>query len=50
MMTMSGIRFCCICDRPITGKAQKIEQFSASGARPDKLRHPHGDPACKSPR
>ncbi|MEU4498894.1 hypothetical protein AB0F96_37000 [Streptomyces sp. NPDC023998] len=29
---------------------QKVEQFSASGARPDKFRHPQGDPACKPPR
>ncbi|WP_406000671.1 hypothetical protein [Streptomyces sp. NBC_00829] len=47
MTGMSGIRFCCLCDRPILGKAERVEQFSASGARPDSLRHPAGDPDCR---
>lgn len=32
-------RLCCCCDRPIRGQAVRVEQFSASGARPDNWRH-----------
>lgn len=46
MSAHEGTRICCICDKPILGEAVKVEQFSASGARPDGWRHPTGDPAC----
>lgn len=47
MTAMSGTRICCICDQPIEGEAEKIPVFSASGARPDRHRHPAGDPECR---
>jgi hypothetical protein len=46
MTSMSGTRICVRCDRVIEGEAERVEQFSASGARPDHWRHPTGDPAC----
>ena len=50
MTATSGTRICFLCDRPILGKAESVPQFSASGARPDKIRHPAGDPDCHSTR
>lgn len=46
MTGMSGTRICIHCDKAITGKAERVEPFSASGAKPDQWRHPTGDPAC----
>lgn len=46
MTAMSGARICVHCDRVIVGEAERVPQFSASGARPDNWRHPAGDPAC----
>lgn len=40
MTTESGKRYCVQCDRPIEGRAEVVEGFSASGARPDAYRHP----------
>ncbi|WP_328400199.1 hypothetical protein OHS70_23570 [Streptomyces sp. NBC_00390] len=39
MTTESGVRFCVVCDKPIKGHAERIPQFSSSGARPDNWRH-----------
>ena len=50
MSAREGTRFCCVCDKPITGKAEPVERFSSSGARPDGWRHPTGDPGCKPAR
>ncbi|MEU0393791.1 hypothetical protein ABZ208_13610 [Streptomyces sp. NPDC006208] len=37
---MTAGQLCCCCDRPIArGQAVRVEQFSASGARPDNWRH-----------
>lgn len=35
----AGTFCCCCCDKPITGRAVRVEGFSASGARPDDWRH-----------
>ncbi|WP_175409723.1 hypothetical protein [Streptomyces sp. TRM64462] len=40
MTTERGKPYCITCDKPIEGKAEVIEGFSASGARPDAYRHP----------
>lgn len=47
MSAREGTRFCCVCDKPILGKAERVEQFSASGARPDKYRHPDCRPTVR---
>ncbi|WP_328404450.1 hypothetical protein OHS70_35510 [Streptomyces sp. NBC_00390] len=40
MTTEGGTRICVVCDKPVTGPAVRVPQFSASGARPDNWRHP----------
>lgn len=50
--SMSGIKICVYCDRPIEGAAIKVAGEShlgaTSGARPDSWRHVKGDPACRA--
>lgn len=41
-----GPRFCCRCQKPITGVAVAVPGFSASGARADAHRHPDDYPDC----
>ena len=51
MSTMSGIKICIYCDKPIEGVAIKVADAdrvaASSGARGDDYRHVKGDPACR---
>lgn len=40
MTTESGKKYCIHCDRLIEGRAEVVEGFSASGAKPDAYQHP----------
>ena len=45
-----GPPICVRCDKRITGEAETVSAFSASGVRPDSYRHKPGDPECTPPR